>query len=74
MLIGVTRFPAIGHGYFDRAPGKVLPALAQGFGTLTRRRILRARDEHGAAVQFAYLVAGAHLDRTLMTGDLPAQR
>ena len=74
MVIGASRdFPGIGHEYFDRAPGTVLRALAQGFSTLSRRRILRTRDAHSAAVQFAYLVAGAHLDQALMTGDLPAQ-
>jgi TetR/AcrR family transcriptional repressor of mexJK operon len=74
MLIGASReFPAIGREYFDRAPGQVLRALAEGFATLTRRRILRTRDEQSAAAQFAYLVGGAHLDHALMTGDLPAQ-
>lgn len=74
MLIGASRdFPAVGREYFDRAPGRVLRALAQGFATLTRRRVLRARDEQDAAAQFAYLVAGAHLDYALMTGDIPAQ-
>lgn len=74
MLIGASRdFPAVGREYFERAPGRVLRALAHGFATLTRRRILRARDAQNAAAQFAYLVAGAHLDYALMTGDLPAQ-
>jgi TetR/AcrR family transcriptional repressor of mexJK operon len=74
MLIGASPdFPAIGREYFERAPAQVLRALAEGFATLTRRRILRARDEQGAAAQFAYLVAGAHLDQALMTSDLPAQ-
>lgn len=75
MLIGASRdYPAIGREYFDRAPGQVLRALAEGFATLTRRRILRTRDERSAAEQFAYLVAGAHLDHALMTGELPEQR
>jgi TetR/AcrR family transcriptional repressor of mexJK operon len=74
MLIGASRdFPGVGREYFDRAPGRVLQALAQGFATLTRRRILRARDGPTAAAQFAYLVAGAHLDSALMTGDFPSQ-
>jgi TetR/AcrR family transcriptional repressor of mexJK operon len=73
MLIGAsTDFPSVGREYFDRAPAQVLRALAEGFATLARRRILRARDEESAAAQFAYLVAGAHLDRALMTGELPA--
>jgi TetR/AcrR family transcriptional repressor of mexJK operon len=74
MLIGESRdFRAIGREYFDRAPGQVLRTLAEGFATLTRRGILRARDVQSAAAQFAYLVAGEHLDHALMTNDLPAQ-
>jgi TetR/AcrR family transcriptional repressor of mexJK operon len=74
MLIGESRdFRAIGREYFDRAPGQVLRTLAEGFATLTRRGFLRARDVQSAAAQFAYLVAGEHLDRALMTNDLPAQ-
>lgn len=74
MLIGASRdFPAIGREYFDRAPGQVLHALAGGFATLTRRRILRARDAKAAAAQFAYLVAGEHLDHALMTGHVPSR-
>jgi len=75
MLIGASRdFPAIGREYFDRAPGQVLHALAEGFAALTRRRILRTRDAQSAAAQFGYLVAGAPLDHALITGDLPVQR
>ena len=74
MLIGESRdFPAIGREYFDRAPGEVLRALTEGFATLTRRRFLRARDAQTAAEQFAYLVAGAHLDLALMTDTVPAR-
>jgi TetR/AcrR family transcriptional repressor of mexJK operon len=74
MLIGESRdFPAIGREYFDRAPGQVLRALEEGFAILTRRRILRAPDVQTAASQFAYLVAGAHLDRAVMTGTVPSR-
>jgi TetR/AcrR family transcriptional regulator, mexJK operon transcriptional repressor len=74
MLISASRdLPEIGREYFDRAPGQVLRALTEGFATLTRRRILRVRNARYAAEQFAYLAAGAHLDRALMTSDLPAQ-
>jgi len=74
MLIGESRdFPGIGADYFERAPGQVLQALATGFEALGRRRILRVRDPQSAATQFAYLIAGSHLDRALMTGEVPAQ-
>ena len=71
MLIAESReLPAVGREYHQRAPGQVLRALATGFATLHRRRILRARDPHMAAAQFAYLVAGEHLDAALMTGSV----
>ena len=74
MLIGESReFPLIGREYFDRAPGRVLQAIAEGFSRLAHRRVLRGCDFHSAAAQFAYLVAGEHLDRALMTGEIPAQ-
>lgn len=73
MLIGEARdYAALGVEYFDRAPAQVMRALADGFASLTRRRILRTRDATLAATQFAYLVVGAHLDRAVMTGELPA--
>lgn len=74
MLIGESReFPLIGREYFDRVPGRVLQAIAEGFSGLARRRVLHACDFRDAAAQFAYLVAGEHLDRALMTGEIPAE-
>lgn len=72
MLIAEARaFPTVARDYYDRAPGHMLQVLADGFATLTRRRVLRAADSDAAAVQFAYLVVAGGLDRALMTGDLP---
>jgi TetR/AcrR family transcriptional repressor of mexJK operon len=72
LLIGEARaFPTLAADYFDRAPGQVIEALAAGFESLARRRLLRIRDSRRAAAQFAYLVAGEHLDRAMLVGALP---
>jgi TetR/AcrR family transcriptional repressor of mexJK operon len=72
LLIGEAReFPALGARYFDRAPGQVLDALAEGFAHLRRAGLLRASDARLAAAQFAYLVVGAPLDRAMLVGTIP---
>ncbi len=74
LLIGEARtFPGLAAEYFDRAPGQVMKALASGFASLSRRRLLRLGDEHCAAAQFAYLVAGEPLDRAMLVGTLPGK-
>jgi len=73
LLIGEARaFPALARKYFDRAPGQVLAALASVFEELTNRRLLRASDARCAAEQFAYLVAGAPLDRAMLVSATPS--
>jgi TetR/AcrR family transcriptional repressor of mexJK operon len=74
LLIGEAReFPALAAAYFDRAPGQVLEALAAGFANLARAGLLKVRDAHRAAAQFAYLVAGEPLDRAVLVGTMPAR-
>lgn len=74
LLIGEARlFPTLAADYFDRAPGQVIDALAAGFASLGRRRLLRVPDPHRAAAQFAYLVAGEPLDRAVLVGSLPTK-
>jgi len=72
LLIGESRaFPSLAADYFDRAPGQVIDALASGFEQLGRRKVLRVADARRAAAQFAYLVAGEHLDRAVLVGTIP---
>ncbi len=74
LLISEARtFPGLGSDYFDRAPGQVLDALASRFAHLSRRRLLRVPDAGRAAEQFAYLIAGAALDRAMLTGTTPSE-
>jgi TetR/AcrR family transcriptional repressor of mexJK operon len=75
LLIGEAReFPALATDYFDRAPGRVLDALASGFAHLGRAGLLRVTDARCAAAQFAYLVAGEPLDRAVLVGTIPPRK
>ena len=66
-------FPELGAQYFERAPGRVLVALTEGFAGLHRARLLRTEDPRRAAEQFAYLVVGAPLDRAMLVGTVPGE-
>jgi TetR/AcrR family transcriptional repressor of mexJK operon len=75
LLIGEAReFPALATEYFRRAPGHVLETLASGFERLGKARLLRVTDARQAAAQFAYLVAGAPLDRAILVGTLSRRK
>lgn len=74
LLIGEARsFPEFAEEYFDAAPGRVLVALASGFKRLTKAGLLQAVDSQRAAEQFAYLIAGAPLDRGILLGKVPSR-
>jgi TetR/AcrR family transcriptional regulator, mexJK operon transcriptional repressor len=66
-------FPDLAKEYFHRAPDRVMVALASAFRQMNRAGSLRAPDPRRAAEQFAYLVAGAPLDRAMLVGKAPAR-
>lgn len=72
LLIGESRdFPTLAAGYFDRAPGQVIAALAHGFERMTNAGLLKMKNPQRAAGQFAYLVVGEMLDRAILLGTVP---
>jgi len=74
LLIGAAgAFPELPEEYFERAPGRVMAALASRFERLDRAGLLRTTDPRRAAEQFAYLVVGAPLDRAVLVGTIPAE-
>jgi TetR/AcrR family transcriptional repressor of mexJK operon len=74
LLIGEAReFPAFAADYFDRAPGRVMDALAEGFAGLDAAGLLKVAEPRLAAAQYAYLIAGEHLDRAMLTGEIPPE-
>ena len=74
LLIGEARsFPELAEGHFDRAPDQVMAALASAFKQLSSAGLLRMEDTRRAAEQFAYLVAGAPLDRAMLLGTTPTE-
>jgi TetR/AcrR family transcriptional repressor of mexJK operon len=74
LLVGEARvFPEFARAYFDRAPGRVIVALASGFEHLSSLGLLRVTDARRAASQFAYLVVGEPLDRAILVGTTPTR-
>lgn len=74
LLVAEARlFPALAARYFDRAPGEVLDALADGFARLAAAGVLSIADPKTTAAQFAYLVVGEPLDHAMLTGVMPNQ-
>ncbi|MEZ5284538.1 MAG: TetR/AcrR family transcriptional regulator [Vicinamibacterales bacterium] len=74
MLIGASRdFPRSVASISGRAPDRCCARSPTGSARSRSGDFLRARDPQRAAAQFAYLVAGEHLDFALMTGELPAR-
>lgn len=68
LLIGeAERFPDLASEYYDRAPGRVMGALADLFATFAARGLLQVDDPQAAAEHFSFLAMGALLDRALFT-------
>jgi len=75
LLTGEARlFPELAREYYSRAPARVIDALAVEFTRLSQAGLLRVPDGRRAGEQFAYLVAGASLDRAILTGAIPSSR
>lgn len=78
LLIGeARRFPEFAVEYYDRAPGRVMSAVAAALRTFAERGDLQVTDPDEAAEHFAFLVIGASLDRALFdvgteAGDIDA--
>ena len=70
LLIGESaRFPELARTYYERAPERVLTALAPELQRLTDRDLLRVADPLLAAKHFAFLVLGPALDKAMFYGD-----
>ncbi len=75
LLIGeAERFPDLADEYYQRAPGRVMGALAELFARVAAHGLLEVEDPQVAAEHFSFLVMGAHLDRALFrtSADVPS--
>jgi TetR/AcrR family transcriptional repressor of mexJK operon len=63
------RFPELAREYHQRAPGRVVAALADAFAHLAAQGLLRVHDATRAAEHFAFLVVGPTLDRVMFEGE-----
>jgi TetR/AcrR family transcriptional regulator, mexJK operon transcriptional repressor len=72
MIIGeANRLPELARTYYEQAQERTLQLLAACFARLAARGMLRREDPLLAASQFAFLVVGRALDKSLFYGDNP---
>jgi TetR/AcrR family transcriptional regulator, mexJK operon transcriptional repressor len=62
------RFPDLARDYYKLAPDHVMATLAAEFGGLSKRGMLAIDDPAAAASQYAFLVLGLPLDRSMFLG------
>ncbi|WP_448811152.1 TetR/AcrR family transcriptional regulator [Agromyces bauzanensis] len=73
LLIGeAARFPEFAVEYYERAPGRVMAAVAVALRSFDERGQLRIDDPELAAEHFAFLAIGASLDRALFLVETDA--
>ena len=75
LLIGeASRFPEFAAEYYERAPARVMTAVAGALRGFGERGLLRIDDPELAAEHFAFLAIGPSLDRALfdVAGDTDA--
>ena len=73
LLIGeARRFPEFAVEYYERAPGRVMAAVAAALSAFDERGQLRIDDPEVAAEHFAFLAIGASLDRALFDSGTDA--
>ncbi len=72
LVIGAShQLPELAHDYYERAQEKTLNALAEVFDQLATRGLLQIGDPMLAASQFAFLVLGRALDKSLFWPQQP---
>ena len=72
LVIGAShQLPDLAQAYYDRAPQRTIRALAELFRQLADRGLLAVDDPLTAAAQFAFLVVGRAVDKSLFYGDEP---
>ena len=70
LLIGESaRFPELARAYYEKAPERVLTALAPELRRLHDRGLLTVSDPDLAAKHFAFLILGTPLDKAMFVGD-----
>jgi TetR/AcrR family transcriptional repressor of mexJK operon len=72
LVIGAShQLPGLAEEYYARGPERTIRVLANTFARLADRGLLAVTDPPAAAAQFAFLVLGRALDKSLFCGDQP---
>ena len=69
MIAESGRFPDLARAYYERAPERVIAALAAALQQFAGRERLRLEDPLLAASHLAFLILGSALDRAMFCGD-----
>ena len=67
LICEARRFPDLAQEYYQRAPGRVMDALAEALRRYHEQGRLRVEDPVRSSEQFAFLILGASLDRALFS-------
>lgn len=71
LIAEANRFPELTRAYYERAPERVLTALAPELAHLNEKGLLNVPDPGLAARHFAFLILGTPLDKAMFYGDNP---
>jgi TetR/AcrR family transcriptional repressor of mexJK operon len=71
LIAEANRFPDLTRAYYERAPERVLTALAPELAHLNEKGLLNVPDPGLAARHFAFLILGTPLDKAMFYGDNP---
>jgi AcrR family transcriptional regulator len=68
VIAEAARFPELGRTFYERGVGRTTAALAEAFGALDARGLLRVPDPALAADHFNWLVMAAPVNRAMLLG------
>jgi len=68
VIAEVSRFPELGRIFYERGPGRTMAALAEAFGRLAERQMLRVEDPSLAAAHFNWLIMSIPLNQAMLQG------
>ena len=69
VIAEAVTFPALGAAFYEHGPGRTIAELADAFGALQQRGLLRPGDPRRAASDFNWLLMSEPLNRAMILGD-----
>jgi TetR/AcrR family transcriptional repressor of mexJK operon len=69
VIAEASRFPELGHAFYERGVGRATAVLADIFERLAERGLLEVKDPSLAAAQFNWLIMSAPINRAMLRGE-----